>query len=197
MGLFDKIKTKVQEKANEVHVCHHCGKEFSGLFNGMKASDGQYFCAECAPRETKLMRQKDVCGDFRFYKLDSNGLEKYIAYREKEKERIDAFRISSFWLGDKFLVDSEHQLFKLKEYEEVFHIQQIERVVVAAGYQDDKITVVCGFLMKNPIYKYLSVTHVMKCKSLLRKNKYQEYYDYMEEFHESVCPNAEFALSRF
>lgn len=197
MGLFDKVKNKIQEKANEIHVCHHCGKEFSGLFSGIKASDGVYFCTDCFPAETKLMKQKGVCGDFSIYRLDSQGCEKYLAYREKERKRATAFSETGNWLGGNLLVDAEHRYFKLADFDEVFEIQQIKYLIVGGVYHDGKISALCSLSMGNPIYKTLPVEFVMKPTAFFKKNQYQEFYNYVHEFRESVCPHADLDLGKF
>lgn len=197
MGLFDKIKTKIQEKVNEVHVCYKCGKEYTGILSGYKLTDGKEMCSDCYPSETKLMKQKGVCDDFAFYKLDSAGMDAYLKYRENEKMWASVFNPTKKYLHGKFLVDEEHNLFKLKEYDEVFPIRQIEYVTTTATHLDDKIDVFCGFLLNNNIYKNIVVSFTIKCKSLLKKNQFKEYYSLIEDFHEEVCPDADLDMARF
>ncbi len=188
MGLFDKIK----EKINEVHICAFCKRETSGLFSSIKLGDNQYICMDCFPKETKLMKEKDVCRDFSIHQLDYKGMKKYFAYRDNEQLRREKFLPDTTWLEGNLIVDNEHGYFKLREYDEIFVTQQIETVHVASVYENGKFTIICLLQMKNWIYKLLPLRCTMKTKSRLRKHQWKEYYDYIGEFRNSFCSNITF-----
>ena len=191
MGLFDKIKTKVQEKVNEVHVCCVCGAEFSGLMKGRKLNDGQYTCPSCTPKMTDLMCTKPVRDNFNVYALDADGIRKYHEYCRVEKARADEFNPTANYLGGKFIVDKEHGYFKLKDYKEIFLISEIETIAEAHQYEKDAFNVRCVFSLDNWIYKAILVEFNFYPTAFLPKGKRNELAECIAEFVREVCPHAE------
>ena len=194
MGLLDIFKGN---KEKPVHTCYRCKKEFSGFLNGSKLSDGEYICFDCNPSQTKLMKKKDVVrSDFRFYELNSKQLDNYIAYRAKDAERAKAFTASEELFNGSLLIDRSHMWFKLKDYEEIFFIQQISSLLCGASGEDGKYTIVCVIMLKdNAIYQAMpELSYTFKAKAFFKKKQIEEIKDEIMALHQQLAPKADLTI---
>ena len=189
MGLLDMFKNKGEKTP---HKCYRCGKEFTGFFNGSKLKDGEYICSDCTVYTTKLMDKKDVVNkDFRYYDFDSKQMNRYLEYREKDKERAEKFVAEEEYLNGELLVDRSRMWFKLKNYEEIFLVQQIDFMAFVVRKEDKEYIIGGNIALKgNWIYSKLPLKIKYSAGSLFHKVKDEDILMQLEEFHTKVRPQA-------
>lgn len=158
----------------------------------MKLSDGKFACNACYPFPTKLMDQKGVMDDeFKRKRLSSAEVDKLITYQTDDKKRQTSFKAEETYLDGELLVDRHHMWFRLKEYEEVFFIQQVEVMGVSEILEKDgRYCFVVGLVLNNKYYKRLFIDAKVKPDAFFRKNQIKQVLDDIVALHEKFCPHA-------